>query len=546
MSLLCCPLHVESAESVGEALERARAAFEQGAKLIEWRADLLAEEDAAVAVTSLRALIRECPLPCIVTIRPTWEGGMYGGSETDRVSLIEAIGTSDDAPRYIDVELDAYRTSRNRRQKVNLAVDHDQQVRDVEPSLILSTHDFRGRPADLRVAAMASEPACAVMKIAWMARSLRDNLEVIDLLVERVKPTVAMCMGEFGLMSRVLAPKFGGLFTFAALERGSESAPGQPTLDEMRKLYRFDRIGAPTRVYGIVGWPVGHSRSPHFHNDAFERAGFDGVYLPLPVPAEWEHFKATVGALVDHPRLDLRGASVTIPHKAHCVRFVRERGGRVSALAAALGAANTLIVDDDGLLVCANTDAPAAVAELARALDIASGRFDGVRVAVLGAGGVARAVAGGVALAGGHAVVFNREPVRAAELAAELTAGLAALDRAQLDRCEIVESPSDSVDMGTIVAGDAAVLTTERFDAFVNCTPVGMQGGPAPDGNPLELLAGSAFTWERLRGAVVMDTVYAPEITPLLRRAREHGARCVTGLAMFTEQATRQSERWMR
>lgn len=538
-SLICCPLHVDATEQVGDALERAGAAAAKGARLIEWRCDSLAEEPHDAALGAIRELVRGSPLPCIVTIRPTWEGGLYGGSETDRISLIEAIGTGDTTPRYIDIELDAYRTSRNRRQKVNLAIDHEGQVREVSAKLILSSHDFRERPSDLlqRVAAMASEPACSAMKLAWTARSLRDNLEAFELLRERAKPMVALCMGEFGLMSRVLAPKFGGLFTFAALERGAESAPGQPTLDEMRSLYRFDRIGKRTQVYGVIGWPVGHSRSPAFHNAAFDHVGFDGVYLPLPIPDAWEHFKATVGALIDHRGLDFRGASVTIPHKEHCLRFVRERGGRISGLSEALGATNTLTVEDDGGLACANTDAPAVVTSLLAAFP---GRADlvGLRVAIVGAGGVARAAAGAVALAGGMAVVVNRTLDKAERLASEVNDGIARFDPKGLDACEgFAIAPT----RGRVVVGRRDSLGCGCYHAFVNCTPIGMAGGPAPDGNPLEMLAGSHVP---LGEAVVFDTVYAPEWTPLLSEAKNEGARCITGRSMFEEQARRQSERW--
>ncbi|MBL9147934.1 MAG: type I 3-dehydroquinate dehydratase [Phycisphaerae bacterium] len=538
--LICCPLHVDAPDQVTDALDRARRATAAGARLIEWRVDLLAEEDHDVALRCIRALVADSPAPCIVTIRPSWEGGLYGGSETDRVSLLEAIGAGDVAPRYIDVELDAYRTSRNRRQKFNLAVDHDAQPRDVTPRLILSTHDFTKRPDDLlqRGAAMASEPACAVMKFAWHARSLRDNLEAFDLLAERVKPTVALCMGEFGLLSRVLAPKFGGLFTFAALERGAESAPGQPTIDDLRTRYRFDAIGRATKVYGVIGWPVGHSKSPVVHNAGFAALDVDGVYLPLPVPAEWEHFKATVGALVDHGRLDFRGASVTVPHKEHLVRFVRERGGAVSGLADALGAANTLIVAEDRSLRCANTDAAAAAQALASAR---GGTLVGARVAILGAGGVARAVAGAVALAGGHATLVARDHAKALRVAGEIAERASRVDVASLDACE---RPATPATFGSIDAVRADTLGCGCFDAFVNATPVGMVGGPEPDGDPVASVALGADVEPNYDGVVVFDTVYAPQWTPWLRVARDRGATCLTGVDMFLAQAERQFEAW--
>jgi 3-dehydroquinate dehydratase/shikimate dehydrogenase len=544
-TLICCPIHVDGLADREAALEAARRAAAKGARLVEWRCDLLAEESIEPAAALIRALVAECPVPSIVTIRPTWEGGLYGGGESERISLFEAVGIGEGAPRYLDLELDAYRTSRNRRQKILLAVDHDGQVREAASRLILSTHDFEGRPSDLlqRVAAMSGESACAVMKVAWKARSIRDNLEAFDLLAERRKPSVVLCMGEFGLASRVLAPKFGGLFTFASLERGRESAPGQPTIDELRTLYRFDAIGPGTKVYGVVGWPVGHSRSPAFHNAAFAAAGHDGVYLPLPVPPEWEHFKATIGALLDHPRLDLAGASVTIPHKEHLVRFVRERGGPVGALAEALGAANTLIVDA-GHAACANTDAPALAESLAAAFGRADGRLEGLRVAILGAGGVARAAAGGVALAGGHAIVFNRSAERAEALVADLARGLGAFDAARLDAAEAMPIAARQ---GTIAVGRLDAIACNCFHAFVNCTPLGMEGGPDADANPIAALAeGGGADADQIRydGLVVLDTVYAPERTPLIREAAERGATTVSGLAMFRAQAERQFRRW--
>ena len=228
-------------------------------------------------------------------------------------------------PRSIDFELSHLARSANIRQKVMLAVDHARQPRDLKTSLILSSHDFEGRPNDLvrRAAAMWNEPACAVAKIVWKARSVRDCIEAFELLQQAPKPTIALCMGAFGMASRVLAAKFGGFLTYARAQGDPGTAPGQPTVPQLRELYCFDSITPRTRVFGVVGWPIEHSLSPHLHNAGFGSVKFDGVYLPLPVPPEWEHFKATLHALLDFKPLDLGGLSVTLPHKQHLVRFVR-------------------------------------------------------------------------------------------------------------------------------------------------------------------------------------------------------------------------------
>src|SRR5690606_23971351 len=151
-------------------------------------------------------------------------------------------------------------------------------------------------------------------------------------------------------------PKFGGFLTFATdshdtlRERARpllSTAPGQPTIEQLRK-YRFDAIDRETRVYGVIGWPVEQSKSPALPNAAFDATGYNGVLLPMPIPPEYEHFKATVGSLIDHPHLDFRGAAVTLPHKQNLLRFVRERGGRTDELTERIGAANTLIVGSTG------------------------------------------------------------------------------------------------------------------------------------------------------------------------------------------------------
>ncbi|MGA1400047.1 MAG: type I 3-dehydroquinate dehydratase [Phycisphaerales bacterium] len=519
MNLLCVPIAVDAPDMVGLALERARLAASRGANLLEWRVDALAEDPQAS--NAIRRLVREAPLPTIVTIRAASEGGLYDGDDTDRVSLIEAIATSGDAPRYLDFEWASYSRSANLAQKIDLAVEHPGQVRPVETRLILSLHDLEGRPRDLlqQIAAMAHAPACALVKVAWRARSIRDNLEMFDLLAERPRPMAAMGLGPFGLMSRVLSPKFGGFMSYAALDADLATAEGQPTIEEMLETYRYRSIGPATEVYGVIGWPVGHSKSPAFHNAAFAARGRDAVLVPMPIAPGWEPFKASIGSMLDHPRLGFRGAAVTIPHKEHLVRFVEERGGEIEPLAARIGAANTLLMRRDGSLVAANTDAPAAAEAMAEgfglepdALDASS--FAGRRIAVLGAGGAAAAGAAGRAQHGATVVLANRTKERAEVLADRLRA-------AGDGRWRLSAAGLDSLACGC-------------FHGFVNATPVGMEGGPEPDGSPLpdDVALDDSI--------VVFDTVYAPERTPLLAEAASRGAKVVGGMSMFTRQAERQ------
>ena len=541
-TLIAVAITVEGSDEIPTALDMARHEVSGGARLVEWRVDALAEEPGALQ--AVLRLVRESPAPCIVTIRHADEGGAFRGDDTDRVSLLEAIGAADPGPRYVDFEASHLARSANIRQKVMLAVDHANQPRDLKTSLILSAHDFEGRPSDLtrRLAAMWGEPACAVAKIAWKARSVRDCLEAFDLLREAPKPTIALCMGAFGMASRVLAAKFGGFLTYARPEGDPGTAAGQPTVAQLRELYRFDALTPRTRVFGVVGWPIEHSLSPHLHNAGFTATGFDGVYLPLPVPPEWEHFKASLHAMLDFKPLDLGGLSVTLPHKEHLVRFVREAGGRLDLLSERCGAANTLVVHPDGAIEAVNTDAPAAVAALAPALGLdahasaalAAGsdaarvpdgesirrQWTARRVAVLGAGGVARAVAAGLSMAGAKVVVFNRTQSRAEELESSLH-----------------NLPMPGGGRAHVVAGRPGELGCGCFHAFVNCTSLGMEGGPDAKASPLD-------DDVPLDGATVMDTVYRPRRTPLLRLAQSRGARVVDGTGMFVRQAEMQFERF--
>lgn len=203
-TLLCVPIMVQDEVS---ALADAAAARDAGAELVEFRIDEVFSgaldahgnlDDREVG--AILRIVAGSVLPCIVTCRHASEGGKYDGDDAARIALYERLGTEEvrgggdekdparraGPPRYLDIEFASYVRSANLKQKVNLAVDHPRQQRDVRTGLILSMHDFQGRPMDLlrRVSAMQEEPAARIVKVAFHARSIRDNLEVFDLLSE--------------------------------------------------------------------------------------------------------------------------------------------------------------------------------------------------------------------------------------------------------------------------------------------------------------------------------------------------------------------------
>lgn len=517
-TLLCVPIMVLNPD---EALDDALLARARGAEIVEYRVDgLFKGRDDQADVRAIESLVADSPLPCIITCRPAWEGGEYEGDEDARMALFEHLCGLDRPPNYIDIELAALERTPGAHARISRMFPPGS---DRAPALILSVHDFDHRPGDLfkKLSALRSADAARVHKVAWRARSLRDNLELFELLRERDRPTIALGMGEFGLMSRVLAPKFGALLTFAALRTESATAPGQPTIDELLNLYRLRAIDRETRVFGVVGWPVAHSRSPHVHNAAFEAIEENAVYLPMPVPGSgggWEHFKATLGALLDDARLDFSGCSVTIPHKEHLFRFAREDQSRdwlIDPIAQRIGAANTLVISREHRHSVHNTDAEGILAPLRARL----GALQGRRVAILGAGGVARAGAVALADAGATVLIHTRTRPRGEALVAHVNE---------------LQGPHEGK---ASLAGPDDLRSCE---VIINATPVGMTGAEDSASSPVaeEILSSLHET------TIVFDTVYTPAITPLLRAASERGLTTIGGGEMFIAQAALQFRLW--
>jgi len=541
-TLVCVPLTVLEDD---RTIEEMRRALDAGADIIELRLDTIFEgeggsdthdthdtHDAAI-VRRIRTLIKSSPLPVILTCRVASEGGDYDGDEADRISLFERLtAASASSPAYLDVEWSSFSRSAIIAQKVRLCVRHPGQQRDVTSGLILSTHDFSGRPTDLmrRVLAMSEQAAASVVKVAFRARSLRDALEALDLPGQSSRPTIALAMGEFGLASRVLAGKFGAFLTFAALRSERTTALGQPTIAELLGLYRFRSITPATSVYGVVGWPIGHSLSPLVHNAGFEAINHDGVYLPLPIgvdesdaEASYLSFKATMLELIEHPRLTLCGVSVTMPHKEHLLRLARERGWSIDAVTESVGSANTLTLAATGSVARAsvkNTDAPAVAVWLTQAI---GGGLAGKRIGILGAGGVARAAAHAAASAGATVIIYARDVSKAQRLCDDIAVSL-----------------SRSASFIKLVAAAWDLIPKNCCDAIINCTPLGMSGTPGAAQSPMDLAAINGCG----RDTIYFDTVYSPVQTPLLALARSASRRTVDGVGVFVEQAALQFETW--
>ncbi len=462
-------------QSVEKLLQTIHGVTDRGAQLVEIRFDWLAEPFDA------RQILAACEVPVIATARREADKGHWSESESERLALLQTV--IDLGVDYVDLELDVA----------------SQFPRKGNTQRIVSHHDFESTPQDLEEThALLCAADADVAKIVTMANSPLDSIRMLQLVDQAETPTAGFCMGEFGVLSRILCGRYGSPFTYATVDRSSGTAPGQLTWDEMRDLYRFDEITRATKLFGVLGDPIGHSLSPLIHNTAFIEESFDGAYLPLRV-----RDNELLGFLQAADWLGIRGYSVTIPHKQQVMEFANRCDESVTAI----GAANTLTYDQSGEWRATNTDYQAALDSLQSVLDKPEpGKFlRDRRVLMLGAGGVARAIGLGVLSQGGALTITNRTSSRAEKLA-------------------------DELNVPTLIWDDRG---KEKFDIIINCTSVGMS--PNIDESP--------FPPDALQpGMVVFDTVYNPQWTQLLRDAQSAGCTTVSGLEMFVRQAALQFE----
>jgi 3-dehydroquinate dehydratase/shikimate dehydrogenase len=297
-------------------------------------------------------------------------------------------------------------------------------------------------------------------------------------------------MGEVGLPARLLALREGSALAYAPVS--AATAPGQVSLHEMTHLYRAHVLNPQTQIFGVIGDPIAHSLSPLLHNTAFITRNINAVYLPFLVKNLRDFLKAA-------PDFGLRGFSVTLPHKQSILRHLQD----CDALSAEIGAVNTVVVRRDGSLYGCNTDYVGVLHALEKKLRLAKGR-----VLILGAGGSARAAAFALTRAGAAVGIWARRNAAASELARAVGA-------------EVVPRRA---------------LKTESFDAIVNATPVGMHPDTAV--SPLEP--------GELHCRIVMDLIYRPERTQLLKLAAQKRIATVSGLEMFLAQGIAQWELWMK
>jgi len=468
---LCAVAAGRTAQALWTQLERALSLSHTVELRLDWLFD-----DAEIDRFLKRLSAKKFRETLIATCRRIPAGGCYSGSIA--MQLVHLSGALRAGCHWYDLEIETARECPPEILKVLLG--HGRHL--------ASAHFFQGMPANLnRVAAQLSSARPDAIKIAAKCDTLAEALNLLQLARGR-RNVVAVPMGDAALPGRVLAIRAGSALAYAAIE--SATAPGQVSFDQMKNLYRSDRLTRKTRVYGVIGDPIGHSLSPLMQNAAFQAVKMDAVFLPFRVSDLKDFLRA-----VTPP--GIAGISVTLPHKQAILRHL----DGCDPLARAIGAVNTVVVRGGGKLYGYNTDYVGVLRALERRMALR-----GSRVLIVGAGGAARAVAFALAQAGAAVCICARRPGKAKELARAVG--------------------------GTVVSRNR--LRKEFFDAIVNATPLGMH--PLENRSPLQA--------RELNCRLVFDTIYRPRETSLLQLAKRRGIETVSGVEMFIAQGIAQFEIW--
>jgi 3-dehydroquinate dehydratase/shikimate dehydrogenase len=349
-----------------EMTERATEVLKE-TNFIEFRLDYLPKPLAALP--RLKTFLAEnTATTAVATCRCEANGGRFDGSNAAALEVL--LKAAEAGFEIVDIELESI----EKLPKTTMG-----RLREAGAAVIISHHDFHVTK-DLDAIYHRIEPFRPdFAKIVPTARFLADNLTLMRFLEKMEDRSnssiVGICMGEAGIISRVLGLRAGSAFTFAAATQGEETAPGQIAARTLIETYRIDQVDAATKVYGVAGNPIRSSLSPLMMNTAFRRETVNAVYLALQTAKADDLFKLM-------REIPIQGLSVTMPLK----RAVMPLLERTDPLSARIGAVNTILRAQDGKFYGFNTDVAGIIAPLERRLSLKD-----ARVLVLGAGGVGRA-----------------------------------------------------------------------------------------------------------------------------------------------------------
>jgi len=465
-------------EDAAEMVDKAEAVIREN-PFIEFRLDYL--KNPAAVFPRIKKLFEYRPdAIAVATCRRANSGGRFKGSIAAQIEVLTKAAAA--GCQIIDLEIETAE---------GLKAAEYEKLRNQVTVLQLSYHDFKGtRKLEESFERMRKHPA-DFYKLISTATNLHDNVVMMKFLQQTSDHhfMVGHCMGEQGIISRVLSVRAGSVYTFGAAQAGEETGPGQVTMRELRDVYRIENVDAVTKVFGVVGDPIAQSLSPYTMNTAFRRENVHGVFVRL-------HARKMDDLMACVREIPIHGLSVTMPYKQEIVPHLHNS----DVWTQQTGACNTVVRGQDGRLFGFNTDVAGVLVPLEEHVSL-----DGAKALVLGAGGAARAAVFGLKSRGAEIFILNRTPQTAQALARK--AGAKCIKRTDLARME--------------------------FDVIINATPVGM-------GNPKQ----SPLEEKELRTKVVFDMVYTPYETRLLKMARAQNLIAISGVEMFVAQGARQFEIW--
>ena len=499
--MICVPITEATHQEALRAIERCALA----ADAIELRMDLIAGGDLAQLISAARCASNRIKI--IVTCRRKEESLVWvAGNQASRKMEIIKTAKMDLLRKAIMLGADFIDVELAEGEKVIRELQSFRRKQKSLTRLIVSWHDISKTPSGVKLKEVFHDcvkTGADIVKVVPYARRISDNLKVLNLIAyakAQNRDIIAMCMGDEGKISRLMAPLWGSYLGFAVLPGGRPSAPGQLTLNVMREfqqllLHNQDSVqsgflppGKPAFV--LLGNPVRQSLSPFMHNTALEAMQIEGHYSAFCV----SHLGQAMAGIRG---MNIRGASVTIPFKTAVMEYLDV----IDADAAALGAVNT-IVNDRGRLTGYNTDWVGLLQALKSKTTLAGKTF-----VIIGAGGTARAAAYGLKKEGGRPIIVNRTEETGRALAARLDCAFYPL-----------------ADVGKIKAW-----------GLINTTPVGMY--PQVHQSPVAARVLANYQ-------VVMDVIYNPLKTKLLRDAEAKGCKIISGLEMFVRQGAGQLKLW--
>ncbi|KAL6989590.1 hypothetical protein U1Q18_015342 [Sarracenia purpurea var. burkii] len=426
--------------------------------------------------------------------KPKWEGGQYEGDENERLDtlrLARELGAD-----YVDLELKV----------VSDLMEEHQPIRHRDCKLIVSCFIDGMTPSNedlVQLVGQMQSTGADIIKLVSNSSSITELSGFFYLLSHCQIPLIAYSIGDRGLISQLLGPKFGSILVYGSVE--GNPVPGLPTLYSLRQAYGVEYINAETKVFGLISKPVSHSKGHLLHNPTFRYVGYNGIYVPMFVDDLKEFFSV-------YSSPDFAGFSVGFPYKEAVTDFCDE----VQPLAQSIGAVNTIIRrHSDGKLIGYNTDCEASITAIEDAIKVRgctngeaslSSPLTGKMFVVVGAGGAGRALAFGAKIRRARVVIFDIDFDRAKSLA------LAVSGEAQ---------PFE----------DLVNFQPQKGAILANATTLGMH--PNTDRIPVAKATLGDYK-------LVFDAVYTPRMTTLLKDAEAAGAIVVSGVEMFFRQAVGQ------